>query len=303
MKMIQGIQLVAGSNEELLPDFLPDFPYIATRAEVDKYINPVIPWHWHRAVEIFYMESGTLEYTTPGGTWLFPAGSGGFVNSSVLHSSKLIPSGEPCIQMLHLFEPNLLSGEEGSRIEQKYIRPLTTANEIEIILLSKEDPVQADLLNKIRSAFHLSQQEWGYELKLRQCLSEIWLSFYEMAHPMLQDKQKKSEEDQRVKEMMLYIHGHYSEMISVEEIAKAAHVSKRACFRLFRQNLHMSPVDYMTQYRLRKAHHMLIDTEESIAQIANLCGLGSGSYFGKLFREYYGDTPSHYRKENKRYSG
>ena len=65
MKNIQSIQLIEGSNEELLPGFSPDFPYIASRALLDRYLEPATPWHWHRTVELFYMESGTLEYSMP----------------------------------------------------------------------------------------------------------------------------------------------------------------------------------------------------------------------------------------------
>ena len=45
MKNIQGIQLIMESNEELLPDFFMDFPYICSCVEFDKYIDPVVPWH------------------------------------------------------------------------------------------------------------------------------------------------------------------------------------------------------------------------------------------------------------------
>lgn len=67
MKNIQGIQLIMESNEELLPDFFMDFPYICSCVEFDKYIDPVVPWHWHHAVELFYIKSGRVEYTTPNG--------------------------------------------------------------------------------------------------------------------------------------------------------------------------------------------------------------------------------------------
>ena len=39
MKNIQGIQLIMESNEELLPDFFMDFPYICSCVEFDKYID------------------------------------------------------------------------------------------------------------------------------------------------------------------------------------------------------------------------------------------------------------------------
>ena len=60
MQNIQGIKLISETKEELLPGFLSDFPYIASCAELDKYADPFVPWHWHNAVELFYMEKGSL---------------------------------------------------------------------------------------------------------------------------------------------------------------------------------------------------------------------------------------------------
>ena len=88
MKNIHSIEFYTGSKEELLPGFEKDFPYIASRAELDKYIGGYVPWHWHRTVELFYMESGSIEYDTPGGKILFPTGSGGMINPNVLRSEE-----------------------------------------------------------------------------------------------------------------------------------------------------------------------------------------------------------------------
>lgn len=297
MKNIQSIQLIEGSNEELLPGFSPEFPYIASRALLDRYIEPATPWHWHRTVELFYMESGTLEYTTPNGTWVFPAGSGGFVNSNILHTSRVIPSGVETVQLLHLFEPELLSGGQTSRIDTKYIRPLTCAAGIEMIALSPDNPSQAELLKKIRAVFDLDEDGWGYEFALRQQLTQIWLALFELARPAMEQQSSAKDSDEKMKAMMRYIHTHYPENISVDQLAREAHISKRVCFRLFRENLHMSPVEYMTSYRLRKACQRLAESDESITQIAYNCGLGSSSYFGKLFREHFGCSPAAYRKE------
>ena len=297
MKNIQSIQLIEGSNEELLPGFSPEFPYIASRALLDRYIEPATPWHWHRTVELFYMESGSLEYTTPNGTWVFPAGSGGFVNSNVLHTSKAIPSGEETIQLLHLFEPELLSGGQTSRMDAKYIRPLTSAAGIEMIVLSPNDPTQAELLKMIRAVFDLDEDGWGYEFTLRQQLAQIWLALFELVRPAMEQQSGAKDSDEKMKAMMRYIYDHYPENISVDQLAREAHISKRVCFRLFRENLHMSPVEYMTSFRLRKACQRLAESDESITQIAYSCGLGSSSYFGKLFREHFGSSPAAYRKE------
>lgn len=296
MKNIQSIELNDSSKEELLPGFSPDFPYIATCAELDKYLESIVPWHWHRTVELFYMKSGSLEYTTPKGKWTFPASSGGFVNSNVLHSTSFQASIDSNIQLLHLFDPSFLSGEHGSRMEAKYILPLTTAPGVEVIPLYPDVPEQAVILEEIKQAFELSEQEWGYEFKLREALSNIWLKLFELVRPAMEQGSTSSDSDDKIKMLMVYIHEHYREPISVDQLAQAAHISKRACFRLFRDTLHMTPVEYIRSYRLQKACQMLAKSKEPVTQIAYCCGLGSSSYFGKTFREEFGCSPVEYRR-------
>ena len=297
MQMIRGIELDEGSREELLPGFTPEFPYIATCCILDEYMEPVVPWHWHAAVELFYIKSGCLEYDTPNGKWVFPAGSGGFVNANVLHTSKWKKAGADNIELLHLFDPVFLAGEQGSRLEQKYILPLTMAPGLEMIPLYPEDPVQAAILQDIRQAFELPEQEWGYEFALREALTRIWLKLYELARPSLTETARERAGDSQIKTLMVYIHEHYSEPISVEQLARQLPVSKRGCFRLFREQLHMTPLEYLRSYRLQQACRMLVKTREPITQIGYACGLGSGSYFGKVFREHYGCTPAQYRQK------
>lgn len=296
MRNLQSIQIDGNSNEEILPGFTQEFPYIATCAELDRYANSFTPWHWHRSVELFYIQSGFLEYMTPGGKWIFPAGSGGFVNSNVLHSTVFQRQKENNIQLLHIFDPSLISGESGSRIETKYILPLTASAGVELIPLFPDKPEQAEILKSILSAFELRESHWGYELKLRNILSDIWMKLFELARPQMQSSQS-ADGDGKIKKLMIYIHEHYSQPISVAELSQSVPVSKRACFRLFREHLHTTPAEYIRSYRLQKACQMLARSNESITQIACQCGLGSSSYFGKIFRDAYQCTPLEYRRK------
>lgn len=65
MKNVQRIEFHAGSKEELFSGFSGDFPYIASRAELDKYIGRFVPWHWHKAVELFTWKAAALNTTHP----------------------------------------------------------------------------------------------------------------------------------------------------------------------------------------------------------------------------------------------
>ena len=297
MKNIHNIEFYNGTKEEVLPGFEKDFPYIASRAELDKYIERYVPWHWHRTVELFYVESGSVEYDTPKGKMLFPAGSGGMVNSNVLHMTKAISQREKNVQLLHIFDVSLLAGEQGSRIEQKYIAPVITAVQIEIIPLFPGNKEEERILKLLADSFRLSSDEFGYEIKLREALAQIWLMLFELSSSMREKKDGYSKSNDKIKLMMIYIHEHYREKISIQELAAAAYLSERECYRVFHDCLHMTPVEYITSYRLQVACQMLAKSQETVTFISHECGLGSSSYFGKVFREYAHCSPIEYRKK------
>lgn len=299
LKTVSHIEFHTGSKEELLRNFAPDFPYVAVHAELDKYAGRFVPWHWHKAVELFYMQSGILEYYTPKRKIVFPAGSGGMVNSNVLHMTRPRAESKETVQLLHIFETSFIAGERGSRIEQKYIIPIISAPRAEIMALYPDRPAQAKLLNKIRESFNLSESDFGYEIKLRAALSDIWLDLSAMSPSSCQEDRDYDKTNDKIKMMMIYVHEHYAEKISVAEIAAAAFSSERECFRVFHDCLHMTPVEYIKSYRLQMACNLLATGRESITFISQACGLGSSSYFGKVFREQIGCTPIEYRKNRQ----
>lgn len=296
MKNVDKVEFKPGSKEELLPDFDAAFPCIATCTGLREGVSA--PWHWHKAAELFYMESGSLEYITPSSQHLFPAGTGGFININVPHMTRAYNVTSSDRQLLHLFDPALIAGHPGSRIEQKYVLPLTSSAQAEIIALDPEDPRQAELLELLKGSFTLSEQDPGYELRIRSVLSQIWLGLLETARPQLESKAKTDKASDQIKQMMVYVHEHYAEKISISQLAGAACISERSCFELFRSRLHTSPLEYIQSYRLRMACRMLAQTDEPITAVGSACGLGSSSYFGKVFREQMGCTPLEYRRQS-----
>ncbi len=297
MHIVRHLEYYSGSKEEKIPDFRPDFPYIATQVELDHYRGSFVPWHWHKALELFYMERGELRYHTPGGTLVFPAGSGGLVNSNVLHMTEVLSRTGPNIQKIHFFDPVLISGSYDSLIEQKYVTPVTSAAQLELVPLYPDDPDQADILRLIRQAFLLDEAGFGYELRLRDLLSEIWFQLFTHISPVLQEPSAPAgSAGDKIKTMMVYVHEHFSEKIAVSDLAASAYLSERECYRVFRRCLHMTPAEYVTGYRLQIACRMLAEGGEPVTSIGHACGLGSSSYFGKTFRGHLGCTPLEYRR-------
>ncbi|MEG1848558.1 MAG: AraC family transcriptional regulator, partial [Lachnospiraceae bacterium] len=221
------------SKEELLPNFEADFPYICSCAELDKFTDCFAPWHWHKEVELFYIQKGVLEYYTPKGKTVFPTGSGGLVNTNVLHTTKPPDGVRNTTQLEHIFDTSLISGQHGSLIDQKYVTPITAAPQIELLAVYPENPAQVNLLKQISESFLLSKSDYAYELHLRTLLSEIWCRLLELSTPLRKEGGIYNKTSDKIKPMMIWIHEHYAEKLTTAEIAAAAFISERECFRSF----------------------------------------------------------------------
>ena len=100
----------------------------------------------------------------------------------------------------------------------------------------------------------------------------------------------------RLKKMLLFIGERYREPLSVAEIAQAAEVSERECYRLFRESLRQTPISFVQQYRLQQAAALLASGTGTITQIAGKVGFDSSAYFSKVFKQAYGITPMQMKK-------
>ena len=172
-------------------------------------------------------------------------------------------------------------------------------NQTEAIVLRKDDPANAHALALIQETIRLCREEpLCYELRLRNALSEIWIDLYEKTLQCHDKPGKPSPRDMRLRRMLLYIGERYREPLSVAEIAQAAEVSERECYRLFQESLHQTPIAFVQQYRLQQATALLTGGNGTITQIAQRVGFDSTAYFSKVFRRMYGMTPMQMRKSS-----
>ncbi len=79
---------------------------------------------------------------------------------------------------------------------------------------------------------------------------------------------------------------------SVECAARYFHISQSSLRRAFVSNLGISPIQYLTELRMKKAVEMLINSTVSIKEISSECGYGDEKYFSRVFKNKYGYPPS-----------
>ncbi|MDN7671600.1 helix-turn-helix domain-containing protein [Burkholderia oklahomensis] len=83
--------------------------------------------------------------------------------------------------------------------------------------------------------------------------------------------------------------------ISIADTAHAAAMSERNFLRRFKQEIGVTPSEFVQRVRLEHARHMLVHTDLPVDKIARRTGLGSGDRLAKLFRQHLSMSPTEYR--------
>jgi signal transduction histidine kinase/DNA-binding LacI/PurR family transcriptional regulator/AraC-like DNA-binding protein/DNA-binding response OmpR family regulator len=99
-----------------------------------------------------------------------------------------------------------------------------------------------------------------------------------------------------VKRVVVYFHQNYDRPLSRWEIAAAIGVSEDYLSRIFRQELDISPWEYLNRYRVLQATERLRHTSASIGAVAHQVGFRDPAYFSRVFHKVTGSSPSVYRE-------
>ncbi len=101
-----------------------------------------------------------------------------------------------------------------------------------------------------------------------------------------------------IQKAIYYIRTHFKEDITIKEIADFAGVSSVTLGRKFNEYIRRNVKEYIIEFRLAYAKKLLLQTRESVTDIAFYCGFNSLSYFQRSFEQKYGQPPKRYRKLN-----
>ncbi|UZQ85543.1 response regulator transcription factor [Thermoclostridium stercorarium] len=92
-----------------------------------------------------------------------------------------------------------------------------------------------------------------------------------------------------------YIHQHYSEQLTLNDVAEHVYVSPSYLSRMFKKELGKNFVDYLNGLRIEKAKELLMDPKYKTYEVAEIVGIPDAHYFSRLFKKYEGLSPTEYR--------
>lgn len=102
-----------------------------------------------------------------------------------------------------------------------------------------------------------------------------------------------------VKRCMSYLDEHYQDKLDLPLIASTLGISISYLTRLFKKEVEQTISQYLTTLRLKKAESLLLYSNDSLESIAEQVGFYDQSYFCRLFKKQYQQSPLKYRKAKR----
>lgn len=272
------------------------FPVYVGRKLISAYPTGSFPWHWHDEVEFTLAAAGRMEYRVNDSRYLLSAGQGLFCNSGALHSGGM--RDVDCDYISITVHPRLLAGFEGSVVGAKYVTPLVESQGLSSLLLSPETLWQAAVLEQLYKVYELcGDRPEGYELLVQSLFMQIWVGISSHCAGQVGGGQTDDPEKlRRLREILTFLHEHYADKITLEDIAAHVGLCKSECCRFFKRQMGTPLFDYLLDYRIGRSLSSL-KAGSSVAEAAEASGFSDPSYYAKVFRAHTGRSPSQYRKE------
>ncbi|WP_028390029.1 response regulator transcription factor [Bacillus cihuensis] len=118
-------------------------------------------------------------------------------------------------------------------------------------------------------------------------LNQMWQSYTDYQNQV---------EDDTIKQIKHYIIEHSHKEISLDGIAQKFELSPIYISKLFKEQLGVNYISFLTKCRLEKAKKLMLNHEKSLKEITFEVGYQDPNYFSKVFKKMYGASPTEYRK-------
>ncbi|GED61035.1 AraC family transcriptional regulator [Brevibacillus formosus] len=150
-------------------------------------------------------------------------------------------------------------------------------------------PVYCDLIQ------NLWKQETALErFRGQHTFQELWYHIVKHAHFSATDS------GMALERARAHMEEHYSENVTIEQLARIAEVSPKYFVDLFKKTYGISAMDYLAELRISRAKQMMVQSHAKLRDIAHQVGYNDEFYFSRKFKKAVGVSPTLYMKSRQR---
>jgi len=170
-------------------------------------------------------------------------------------------------------------------------------NQTFCLQLSDDSRIVYNHLMAITHEFnHFSE---GSNFIIENCMINI-LIYMARLHKAQTGKQQISDnKNEALDEVIKYIRSNFGGNLSLDFLAKQAHISREYLSRTFKSYTGINISDFITEVRIERAKHLLRSSTHTVTDISLYCGYTSLGNFQRFFKKLTGCSPSEYRKKMK----
>ncbi|MHB1484300.1 MAG: helix-turn-helix domain-containing protein [Saccharofermentanales bacterium] len=175
--------------------------------------------------------------------------------------------------------------------DEKYVVPIIT--EYADKILEKYESMKKDLED---------QTDWYWSCRARSYFMEMIImlerlyGMHERDEITINEGNRVTTQNQKVKKSLLFIESHYSENIGLKDIIAASKSNHTSLGKLFMIETGQTPIEYLWGYRLKVAKKQLAFTDVPLKEVSNRCGFKTVFHFSRMFKDKVGNTPVEFRK-------
>lgn len=170
------------------------------------------------------------------------------------------------------------------------VSPVFTQSEVLQLNAFKGSEIRQLLRKMLYEQLHRQEDQSSIGLKL--FLGQILLALARMKQQnVIQDAN-----DRRAEELKRYIESHYYQLTHAEDLAAKMGISSRYMQQIFKDSYQMTPMQYLTEIRLNRVKHLLVETNLDIVSICFEVGFESVSTFYRVFKNRVGVSPLVFQK-------
>ncbi len=101
----------------------------------------------------------------------------------------------------------------------------------------------------------------------------------------------------RIAFVINYIRKNLSKPLSIQELSRKAYMSESHFHRIFKNEIGLSPIDFINNERIKLATRLLSNPSIKIKEVYRECGFDSRSYFNRMFRRKQNLSPTEYQSQ------
>ena len=256
-----------------------------------------IPYHWHPELEIITVDAGRVSLTIADHIYEGTRGDVFFVAGEELHEIRA--AGRENQFRSFVFAADFLQFARTDQTETELLAPLAEGRLRFATYLRAGAPGQREVRTLLAQIVQACQTpRLGSQLAVKAALLGIVAVCARSG--LIEGRQMRPNADYKARQLkgiVGYLGEHFAEPLTLSAVAAQFGLSPQYFSTFFRENFGRTFTQHVNSLRIEQAARLLRETDLPVMEIAFNVGFDNFSYFIKRFREVYGVSPSHYRKD------